>query len=242
MLTKKVWAVIPARYASSRLPGKPLADLGGKPLIQRVYENACSFGIFAKVVVATDDQRIFDCVKNFGGQVVMTSSRHQTGSDRIWEVVSGSDCDIVFNIQGDEPFLPKKAVQAVLDLFAEPLVDVGSAMCPLAQKSEIDDPNCVKVVCDAKNFALYFSRLPIPYNRDNSRVEYFGHIGLYAYKKQALAEFVAMPKSCLEIAENLEQLRFLQAGKKLRMAKIQEKVVGIDTPEDLAKARKILEK
>ncbi len=239
-MSKKFWAVIPARYASTRLPGKPLADLAGKPLIQRVYENTLSFGLFDKVVVATDDERIFACVKDFGGSVAMTLPDHRTGSDRIWEVVSSAECDIVCNIQGDEPFLPKKAVWAVLSSFDDGSIQVASAMSQLQNEQDVLDPNCVKVVCDQNNFALYFSRSVIPYNRDGNKVDYFGHIGLYAYTKKALGEFVQTQKSTLEIAENLEQLRFLQNGVKIKMAQIKDKILGIDTPADLQKAIEIL--
>ncbi len=241
-MSKKIWAVIPARFASTRLPGKPLADLCGKPLIQLVYENARDFGIFDKVVVATDDERIFSCVRDFGGEVVLTSAEHRTGSDRIWEVVQNADCDIVFNIQGDEPFLSKEAVSSVLRLFEDDKTDVGSAMYLLENEEAINNPNCVKVVCDLQNFALYFSRNAIPYNRDANAVDYFGHIGLYAYRKAILQEFVNSDKTSLEIAENLEQLRFLQMGKRIKMALVDDKVVGIDTPEDLEMARATLNK
>ncbi len=239
-MSKKIWAVIPARYASTRLPAKPLADLCGKPLIQRVYENSRDFGIFDKVIVATDDERIYSCVRDFGGDVVLTSAEHRTGSDRIWEVVQNADCDIVFNIQGDEPFLPKTAVLSVLELFDDVKTDVGSAMYFLESEKVTTNPNCVKVVCDVQNFALYFSRNAIPYNRDANAVDYFGHIGLYAYRKGVLQEFVNSGKTPLEIAENLEQLRFLQMGKKIKMALVDDKVVGIDTAEDLQMARELL--
>ncbi len=241
MKRKNIWAVIPARYASTRLSGKPLQDLAGKPLIQRVYENTLSFGLFERVVVATDDQRVFAAVSSFGGDVVMTSAAHRSGSDRVWEVVKDAPCDVVCNIQGDEPFLPRKAVQSVLSLFTDSHVDVASAMYLFQDRQALKDPNCVKVVCNRENFALYFSRSIIPYNRDESNVDYFGHVGLYAYTRRALGEFVQEEKSPLEIAENLEQLRFLQNGKKIKMALIENNILGIDTPEDLQKAREILE-
>ncbi len=235
-----IWAVIPARYASTRLPGKPLQDLAGKPLIQRVYENTLSFGLFDRVVVATDDQRVFDCVRGFAGDVMLTCAEHRSGSDRVWEVVRDAQCDIVCNIQGDEPFLPSTAVQAVLSLFTAGDVQVASAMYRFADPQELSDPNCVKVVCNKAGFALYFSRSVIPYDRDASLPDYYGHVGLYAYTKQALGKFIQSEKSPLEIAENLEQLRFLHNGEKIKMALIKGKILGIDTPTDLQKARKII--
>jgi len=215
MSKKKIWAVIPARYASTRLPRKPLRDLAGKPLIQRVYENTLNFGLFDKVIVATDDERICDCVRSFGGEAVMTSAEHRSGSDRVWEVVQDASCDIVCNIQGDEPFLAKEAARAVLSLFADSRIEVASAMSLLQDEKDVADPNCVKVVCDKDDFA---------------------------YTRKALGSFVQTDKSGLEIAENLEQLRFLQNGTKIKMARIKDKILGIDTPADLQKAREILQR
>jgi 3-deoxy-manno-octulosonate cytidylyltransferase (CMP-KDO synthetase) len=237
----KVIAVIPARYASTRFPGKALALLQGKPIIQHVYEAALSSGLFADVLVATDDERISHAVSSFNGLVVMTSSRHLSGSDRIAEVVSKMDCDIIFNIQGDEPFISKQPLSDLKEVFEDPTVQVASLMHELTDLCEIENPGNVKVVCDQDGNALYFSRAVIPYDRDgNSTVTYWKHIGVYAYRKKALLRFVSMPQGTLERIESLEQLRLLENGISIRMVQTDYKGIGIDTPEDLEKARQKL--
>jgi 3-deoxy-manno-octulosonate cytidylyltransferase (CMP-KDO synthetase) len=231
-------AVIPARYASTRLPGKPLQLLAGLPLIQHVYQKVQAAGIFGKVVVATDDQRIRDAVLSFGGAVEMTSSEHTSGSDRIAEVVAEMPTDIVVNVQGDEPFITTAALQTLVDQFQNKTVQVASLMHPM--QKDFANPNRVKVVCDKEDFALYFSRSLIPFHRQQEvNQSYFQHIGVYAYRKQALLEFVQTKPTALEKIEKLEQLRFLENGIKIKMAQTDYKGFGIDTLEDLKAAEKL---
>lgn len=232
-------AVIPARYASTRLPGKPLQLLAGLPLIQHVYQKVQAAGIFEKVVVATDDQRIRDAVLSFGGAVEMTSPEHTSGSDRIAEVVAEMPTDIVVNVQGDEPFITTAALQTLVDQFQNKTVQVASLMHPM--QKDFANPNRVKVVCDKEDFALYFSRSLIPFHRQQeANQSYFQHIGVYAYRKQALLEFVQTKPTVLEKIEKLEQLRFLENGIKIKMAQTDYKGFGIDTLEDLKAAEKLL--
>jgi 3-deoxy-manno-octulosonate cytidylyltransferase (CMP-KDO synthetase) len=232
-------AVIPARYASTRLPGKPLQLLAGLPLIQHVYQKVQAAGIFGKVVVATDDQRIRDAVLSFGGAVEMTSPEHTSGSDRIAEVVAEMPTDIVVNVQGDEPFITTAALQTLVDQFQNKTVQVASLMHPM--QKDFANPNRVKVVCDKEDFALYFSRSLIPFHRQQeANQSYFQHIGVYAYRKQALLEFVQTKPTVLEKIEKLEQLRFLENGIKIKMAQTDYKGFGIDTLEDLKAAEKLL--
>ncbi|MDY6915400.1 MAG: 3-deoxy-manno-octulosonate cytidylyltransferase, partial [Candidatus Cloacimonadota bacterium] len=204
-------AVIPARYGSTRLPGKPLKLLAGKPIIQHVYQKVQTASLFHKVIVATDDKRIRETVLSFGGNVQMTSSNHRSGSDRIAEVIRDIPAEIVVNVQGDEPFITASALQTLLNQFQDQNIKVASLMHPI--KEDINNPNRVKVVCDKQNFALYFSRASIPYNQGNSnKLEVFQHIGVYAYRKKALLEFVQSEPTILEKAEKLEQLHFLENG------------------------------
>lgn len=235
----KVIAVIPARYSSTRFPGKALALLNGKPIIQHVYEAAEQSELFSKVIVATDDERIAKAVHSFNAFVVMTSSEHKSGSDRIAEVIENMDCDVVFNIQGDEPFITKQPLSDLKDVFHDPTVQVASLMHEMTNEEEIVNPNNVKVICDRLGNALYFSRSLIPYDRDKTQqVTYWKHIGVYAYLKKTLLRFVAIPQGKLERIESLEQLRLLENGIPIRMVKTAYKGIGIDTPEDLEKARK----
>jgi 3-deoxy-manno-octulosonate cytidylyltransferase (CMP-KDO synthetase) len=241
--------VIPARYSSSRLPGKPLADIAGKTMIERVY--ACAARSDAdRVVVATDDERIADAVKAFGGVVQMTSSAHESGTDRLQEVAQQlklSDDHIVVNVQGDEPFMPA----AVINQVAANLAENPSASCatlsePIEQLDDVLNPNIVKVVSDSAGFALYFSRAPIPWDRDAYDQARSGtatalaqrHIGIYAYRSALLSEFVQWPAAALEQTEKLEQLRILANGRKIHVAPALQPVPGgVDTPEDLEKVR-----
>jgi len=238
----KVIAVIPARYDSVRFPGKPLAKLFGTPIIQHVYKKVKETKLFDDVIVATDDKRIFDKVTEFGGKVMLTSKKHQSGTDRVAEICVKIECDIVVNVQGDEPFISKKPLEELVKAFKNEEVEVASLMHKIT--SEIDNPNYVKVVCDVNNFALYFSRSVIPFNRESKsqipNPEYFKHIGVYAFRKEALKKFVDLPQSNLEKIEKLEQLRLLENGYKIKMVETEYTGIGIDTPEDLRKAEEMM--
>lgn len=238
-----VAAIIPARYESTRFPGKPLAFLGGKPLIQWVWESVHNSGLFTHVLVATDSGLIADTVAYFGGKAILTRSDHPSGSDRVAEVATGLDAEIVFNVQGDEPFIDKSALSVLLGSFAEPRVLMASLMTPFLQTDDIRDPNQVKVVCDAEGYALYFSRLPVPYDRDGlDNIVYKKHIGVYAYRSETLLRFVSLPPGKLEQAEKLEQLRALEHGIPIRMLETEYKGIGVDTPQDLAGAEVLLKR
>ena len=231
-------AVIPSRYASTRLNAKPLAMIGDKCLIQRVYEAVKQTELFDQVIVATDHQAIYDEVKRFGGEVVMTSEHHQSGSDRIAEVCRHIDCDIVVNVQGDEPFVTREPLEALLNVFTDSQVEVASLMHQLDNKEEIANPNNVKVIVNQKSDAIYFSRSVIPYQRNQVEgLKYYKHIGVYAYQKETLMKYVQMPQSLLEKTESLEQLRLIDNGISVRMVESQYQAIGIDTTEDLEKAR-----
>lgn len=234
MIEKKkniIIGVIPARYASTRLPGKSLFEIKGKPMLQRVYEQAKKSKFLNKVIVATDDRRIYNCVKNFGGEVVMTSVKHKSGTDRICEAIKRTKADIIVNIQGDEPFIPSSNI----NLAVEPLLkDKGLNVSTLAiETNEPDDPNKVKVIFDKNNFAIYFSRYAIPFNRDNGNIIYFKHIGLYVYRKKYLLKFARMKQTALERAEKLEQLRMIENGEKIKVVITKKDSISIDTKEDL---------
>ncbi|MDP8268980.1 MAG: 3-deoxy-manno-octulosonate cytidylyltransferase [Candidatus Tenebribacter davisii] len=237
----KAIAVIPARFDSTRFPGKPLAKLGNKYIIQRVYEQTKSSGLFAEVIVGTEDQRIFEAVAEFGGKVTLTSKKHRSGTDRVAEVCKKlpccSDAEVIVNVQGDEPFITEEPLNELIKVFTDPSVQVASLMHKITQ--DITDPNTVKVVCDKNNNALYFSRLPIPYPR-SSETDYFKHVGVYAFRRKILLEFVELPVSKLERIEKLEQLRFLENGYQIRMVLTDYKGIGIDTPQDLKKAENLL--
>jgi len=240
----KAVGIIPARYGSTRFEGKPLADLCGKPVIQRVYESAARARLLEKVIVATDDRRIFQCVRGFGGDAVMTGTRHRSGTDRIIEASKGIRADIIVNIQGDEPFVQPRLIDAVVRPFAgEKGLCVSTAAVRLRGEKEINNPNNVKVVCDGAGYALYFSRCPIPCLRDaagRQQARYYKHIGIYAYRRSFLRIFSTLPYSMLEATEKLEQLRVLEAGYKIRVVETAYHSIGIDTKEDLAQARKLL--
>lgn len=241
---KKI-AIIPARYQSTRFPGKPLAILGNKTIIKHVFEAVKSTELFDTVIVATDNEKIFQEVINFGGEVIRTSENHMSGTDRIAEVVKTKfqlldDNDIIVNVQGDEPFITKKPLQSLINVFDNPIIEVASLMHELSEISEINNSNNVKVVVDSNSNSLYFSRSPIPFNRDNTEVIYFKHIGVYAFRKRTLLQFVKLPISNLENIEKLEQLRLLENGIKIRMIVTDYTGLGIDTPDDLEKAKEIL--
>lgn len=238
----KTIAIIPARYASTRFPGKPLALLAGKPVIQHVFERVSQ--IVPDTWVATDDRRIFDAVEAFGGRAVMTRADHQSGTDRIEEAVTtiGTDADIVVNIQGDEPFIQTSQIQTVCRLFEDPDTQIATIGKPFADMEAVDNPNSPKIVTDTKGFALYFSRSPIPFVRGVDHDQwllhfpFLKHLGIYAYRRNVLREITRLPQSPLEKAESLEQLRWLQHGYRIKVGLTDVETIGIDTPADLQHA------
>ncbi|MGV9005043.1 3-deoxy-manno-octulosonate cytidylyltransferase [Flavobacterium sp.] len=236
-------AVIPARYASTRFPAKLMQDLGGKTVIQRTYEAALNTALFDDVFVVTDSILIYNEIMNNGGKAIMSAKEHESGSDRIAEAIQNLEVDIVVNVQGDEPFINKEALIKVVEVFkndANKKVDLASLMFEITDEQEISSPNNVKVVTDQNGFALYFSRSIIPYPREkNVGVRYMKHIGIYAFRKQALLDFYNLPMKSLEASEKLEQLRYLEFGKRIKMVETNQGSIGIDTPEDLEKARKM---
>lgn len=240
----KIIAVIPARYASTRFPAKLMQDLGGKTVITRTYQAAVTTGLFDDVFVVTDSDIIFNEIVANGGKAIMSIKEHESGSDRIAEAIENLDVDIVVNVQGDEPFINKEPLADVLEVFKGDTtheVDLASLMIQIANKEDIENPNNVKVVVDQKKFALYFSRSVIPYPRDTEAgVRYYRHIGIYAFRKHALLDFYKLPMQTLEASEKLEQLRYLEYGKKIKMVETSHAGIGIDTPEDLEKARKMI--
>ncbi len=240
----KIIAMIPARFDSTRFPGKLMKDLGGKTIISRTYEAVRLTELFDEVYVVTDNEVIKNEIERAGGKVIMSKKEHECGSDRIAEAVEFMDIDIVVNVQGDEPFIKKEPLQAVLEVFKgkdAARIDLASLMQEITDWEQIADPNLVKVVVDHQNFALYFSRSPIPYPRDRqSGVRYFKHIGVYAFRKQALMDFYSLPMRSLEATEKLENLRYLEYGKKIKLVETEFKGIGIDTPEDLEKAKLFL--
>ena len=239
-------AIIPARYASTRFPGKPLAVLGGKTVIQRVYEQVKS--VLSDVYVATDDERIFSCVESFGGKAVMTRKDHQSGTDRIQEAVekTATKADVIINVQGDEPFIQPSQIQTLMQLFDDPSTQIGTLGKLFESIEAVENPNSPKIVTDMKGFALYFSRSVIPYIRGKERQDWFSeypflkHLGVYAYRREVLSEVTKLPQSSLEKAESLEQLRWLQNGYRIRVGLTDVETVGIDTPEDLQRAEAFL--
>ncbi len=239
----KVIAVIPARYEASRFPGKLMQNLGEKTVIATTYQNVVDTGLFDAVFVATDSEIIFNEIEKLGGNAVMTGA-HETGSDRIAEAVQNIECDIVVNVQGDEPFLKTKPLLQLIDVFTEDSLErisLASLKIKIHEPEEVNNPNAVKVITDNEGFALYFSRSPIPYARETSiETEYFRHIGVYAFRKKALLNFAKLPMKPLEIAEKIECLRYLEYGMKIKMVNTDFVGVGIDVPEDLEKARTLL--
>jgi 3-deoxy-manno-octulosonate cytidylyltransferase (CMP-KDO synthetase) len=240
----KIIAVIPARYASTRFPAKLMQDLGGKTVILRTYEAAINTQLFDDVFVVTDSDLIFDEIVSNGGKAIRSIKEHESGSDRIAEAVEKLDVDIVINVQGDEPFIDKEPLAKVIEVFKNDTskqVDLASLMREIKNEDEINNPNNVKVVVDQNGFALYFSRSVIPYPREkNVGVRYMQHIGIYAFRKQALLDFYSLPMKSLEASEKLEQLRYLEFGKRIKMVETAHVGIGIDTAEDLEKARKLL--
>lgn len=250
-MTKTV-AIIPARYASTRFPGKPLALLGGKPVVQWVWENVSAVPELDCAVVATDDERIAEAIEHFGGRAVMTSASHRSGTDRCGEVVrrladEGQHYDIIINLQGDEPFVQDSQLQALIACFDNPATDIATLKTRIHATAELLSPNNVKVVCGKGGKALYFSRQPLPYRRGVeedlwlSEGEYYKHVGIYAFRSATLSEVCALPQGALETSEKLEQLRWLEAGYGITVAETPCANIGIDTPEDLKAAEKQLE-
>ncbi len=243
----KFIGIIPARYASTRFPGKPLAMLGGKPVIQRVYEQVAS--VLEAAYVATDDERIYNKVKEFGGNVVMTRNDHKSGTDRIEEAIEkiGGDWDVIVNIQGDEPFIQKSQIETVCHCFDDPSTQIATLGKPFTEMDAVKNQNSPKIVLDNNNFAMYFSRSVIPFVRNVDESEwltkypFLKHLGIYAYRKEVLAKVTKLPQSSLEIAESLEQLRWLQNGYKIKVGFTNVETVGIDTPEDLQRAEEFLQ-
>ena len=240
----KVVAMIPARYGATRFPGKLMADLGGKPVILRTYLATVSTGLFDQVYVVTDSRIIKEAIERGGGKAIMSREEHECGTDRIAEAVENLDTDIVVNVQGDEPFVKKEPLQAVIDVFKgddADKIDLASLMQEISDWKDITDPNYVKVIVDQDDFALYFSRSPIPYPRDkDAGARYFEHIGVYAFRKQAIMDFYRLPMRSLEATEKVECIRFLEYGKRIKMVETQYMGIEIDTPEDLDKAQKYI--
>ena len=245
----KFIAIIPARYASTRFPAKPLAMLGGKRVIERVYEQVA--GVLDDAVVATDDERIYDAVRAFGGKVEMTSTEHRSGTDRCWEAYckQGGEFDVVINVQGDEPFIQPSQLQALKECFNSPDIDIATLVKPFAESDGIaalENPNSPKVVVDNQMRALYFSRSVIPYLRGVEKQDwlrrhtFYKHIGIYGFRTEILKAVTSLPQSSLEIAESLEQLRWLENGYKIGVGISDVETIGIDTPEDLARAEEFL--
>ncbi len=238
----KIISMIPARYQASRFPAKLMQDLGGKPVILRTYEATMSTGLFDEVHVVTDSPIIFDLITKNGGSVIMSKGKHESGSDRIAEAVSNMDVDVVVNVQGDEPFVDRESLAKVIEVFYEDQakeIDLASLMTPITNWDEISNPNTVKVIVDNRNFALYFSRSPIPYPRDKElATTYYKHKGIYAFRKRALMDFQQLPMLSLEAKEKIEAIRFLEYGKKIKMMETHVTGIEIDTPEDLDRARK----
>ncbi len=240
----KIIAVIPARYASTRFPAKLMQDLGGKTVILRTYQAAVETNLFDDVFVVTDSNLIYDEIISNGGKAIMSIKEHESGSDRIAEAIANIDVDIVVNVQGDEPFINKEPLEKVIEVFKNDVnknVDLASLMRHITNKNEIENPNNVKVITDQNGFALYFSRSVIPFPREeNVGVKYMQHIGIYAFRKQALLDFYDLPMLSLEASEKLEQLRYLEYGKRIKMIETTHVGIGIDTIEDLEKARLML--
>lgn len=235
--------MIPARYSASRFPGKLMQDLGGKPVILRTYEATVATNLFDDVIVVTDSSIIYNEITNNGGKAMMSKKEHECGSDRIAEAVEDLDIDIVINVQGDEPFTETQSLSKLIDVFKtdhDKQVDLASLMVHITDEEEINNPNTVKVIVDQNNFALYFSRSPIPYPREKGLgTKYYKHKGVYAFRKQAILDFYRLPMMPLEASEKIECIRYLEYGKRIKMVETTVQGVEIDTPEDLERAKKL---
>ncbi|MBQ4646586.1 MAG: 3-deoxy-manno-octulosonate cytidylyltransferase [Candidatus Gastranaerophilales bacterium] len=239
---KKIAIIIPARYGSSRLPAKPLLLVNNKPIIQYVYEAAKQSKLASEVIVATDDERIKEAVEKFNGKCEMTKKDHQCGSDRIAEVASRNDFDYILNLQGDEPQITPDVIDLAIEaLINDSKTDISTLVREIKDKEQINNPNCVKCVFDNEYNALYFSRCPIPYERNENQSPYYAHIGIYGYKKESLIKMTQLEQSNLEKQESLEQLRALQNGMKIKVAITDLNPTGIDTIEDYEKFKKLME-
>jgi 3-deoxy-manno-octulosonate cytidylyltransferase (CMP-KDO synthetase) len=242
----RVVIVIPARYGATRLPGKPLVSLAGKPMVQRVYERAKLAKSAQQVIVATDDERIVKAVEGFGGEARMTRPDHRTGTERVAEVAAHVEGDVFVNVQGDEPLLDPAAVDtAVGSLLEEPMAQVATVATPVKTPADIMDPNVVKTVLDFDGNALYFSRAPVPWVRDTAtkiQVRHLKHLGLYVFQRDALLEYPTLPQGELERIEQLEQLRWLENGWKIRVAEVEHDAVSVDVPADVERVEKLLQK
>lgn len=242
----KFIGIIPARYASTRFPGKPLAMLGGKPVIQHVYEKVAV--TLEAAYVATDDERIYDTVIAFGGKAVMTRKDHKSGTDRIEEAIEkiGGDWDVIVNVQGDEPFVAESQLKTICQCFEDESTQIATLGKAFTSMDAVKNPNSPKIVVDNNGFAMYFSRSVIPFVRGKEEAEWLSHypflkhLGIYAYRKEVLRQVTQLPQSSLEIAESLEQLRWLQNGYKIKVGTTDVETVGIDTPEDLQRAEEFL--
>ncbi|MBU2902891.1 MULTISPECIES: 3-deoxy-manno-octulosonate cytidylyltransferase [Maribacter] len=234
--------MIPARYAASRFPAKLMQDLAGKPVILRTYQAAVHTKLFDEVYVVTDSQVIYDTIVREGGLAIMSVKEHDCGSDRIAEAVMQMDVDIIVNVQGDEPFTDRESLEGVMQVFEDDVhkeIDLASLMVKITDEEEINNPNTVKVIVDNRDFALYFSRSPIPYPRaKNKDTVYYKHKGIYAFRKSALMDFQRLPMLQLEATEKIEAIRYLEYGKKIKMVETNVQGIEIDTPEDLKKAQK----
>jgi len=235
--------MIPARYSASRFPGKLMQDLGGKSVILRTYNATVATELFDDVFVVTDSEIIFNEIVNNGGKAIMSKKEHECGSDRIAEAVEDMDIDIVINVQGDEPFTEKSSLEKLIDVFKNDdnkEIDLASLMVHITDEEEINNPNTVKVIVDKNNFALYFSRSPIPYPRDrSSNARYFKHKGIYAFRKEAILDFYRLPMLELEASEKIECIRYLEYDKRIKMVETDIQGIEIDTPEDLERAKKV---
>ncbi len=241
----KIVAIIPCRYGSKRFEGKPLSMILGKPMVWWVYSSVRNADILSDVAVATDDERIYQCVKDFGGRVVMTEPVHRSGTDRVTEAARKlklEDRDIVINIQGDQPVFDFRCLpEVVAPLLKDEDLDMSTLACKMIDPDEITDPNHVKVIFDQNRYALYFSRSPIPFGRDSSvKFDYFKHLGIYAYRKRSLERFVKLPEGRLEAIEKLEQLRALEYGYRIKVVETVHESMAVDTPDDIAKVEAVL--
>lgn len=239
--SSRIVAVIPARYASTRFHGKPLADLVGRPLIEHVYRRVTDCGAIGMVIVATDDERIKQAVEAFGGRVQMTHPAHVSGTDRVAEVVRGLDCELVVNVQGDEPLIEPEMIQEALGPFASPALQMSTLRRRIDDPADFASPHVTKVVVDRDGYALYFSRTPIPHHRDSGApLEAWKHVGLYVYRRKFLLEFARMAPTSLERLEALEQLRAIEHGVRIAVVETRHNTISVDTPDDLEKVRRVL--